>query len=94
MRDAGIPTSQQPISQSKNASGMEYRYQVPAEGGGTKIMSVQQQTLDSSHIGEPHWEAGEVKLDDNGKVRMNDYDRPKLKNQGKAKANYKPPSCK
>ncbi len=32
MREQGIPTSQQPKSQSKNASGREYRYDVPKEG--------------------------------------------------------------
>ena len=36
MRKADIPTSQQPKSQSKNASGREYSYDVPKEGGGTQ----------------------------------------------------------
>lgn len=33
MRQAEIPTGQQPISQSRNASGREYRYEVPQAGG-------------------------------------------------------------
>ncbi|MCE7057185.1 hypothetical protein LZF95_21065 [Algoriphagus sp. AGSA1] len=86
MRDAGIPTSQQPKSQSRNSSGREYTYEVPAKGGGTQTKSVQQQTLDRSHQGQPHWEAGKVKTD-NGKVRMNNYGRPKLDNN-KSKVNY------
>ncbi|MDZ4153171.1 pre-toxin TG domain-containing protein, partial [Methylicorpusculum sp.] len=88
MREQGIPTSQQPISQSRNSSGYEYQYEVPKSGGGTEIKSVQQQTLDSSHPGQGHWEAGSVKTDPlTGEVRMNDYGRPKLTND-KSKVNY------
>jgi len=43
--------------------------------------------MDSSHVGEPHWEAGTVKMD-NGEPRMNKYGRPKLENEGKSKACY------
>jgi RHS repeat-associated protein len=89
MRQAGIPTSQQPISQSRNTSGYEYTYEVPKSGGGTELKSVQQQTMDRSHVGEPHWEAGKVKIDEAGNPRMNDYGRPKLENEGKKKVNYK-----
>ena len=88
MREVGIPTSQQPISQSRNASGREYSYEVPAPGGSTQIMSVQQQTMDRSHLGQPHWEAGRVKIDkETGAVLENAYGRPALRN-GKAKVNY------
>ncbi|HJU38246.1 MAG TPA: RHS repeat-associated core domain-containing protein, partial [Tahibacter sp.] len=88
MRDAGIPTSQQPASQSRNQSGHEYSYDVPAGGGGTQRMSVQQQTMDRSHPGESHWEAGLVKTDaDTGEVRMNRHGRPALRN-GKSKVDY------
>ncbi|MEH0876337.1 hypothetical protein QM999_16890 [Pectobacterium cacticida] len=89
MRQAKIPTSQQPISQSKNASGWEYRYETTMPGGGKGQSSVQQQTMDSSHIDQPHWEAGEVKMDDYGDPRMSKYGRPQLRN-GKGKAYYKP----
>ena len=87
MRDAGIPTSQQPKSQSKNASGREYTYEVPKNGGGKQTKSVQQQTLDSSHPGQNHWEAGKVKTDRDGNTRMNNYGRPKL-DSDKSKVNY------
>ena len=78
MREQGIPTSQQPKSQSKNDSGREYRYDMPDKYGETKEMSVQQQTLDRSHQEQPHWEAGSVKVDNNGETRLNSYGRPKL----------------
>jgi len=93
MRQAGIPTSQQPISQSQNASGMEYRYEVPKDGGGTTQATVQQQTMDSSHLDEPHWEAGKVKTNPiTGEVQMNQYDRPKIANP-KGKAYYNGGTC-
>ena len=89
MRQAGIPTSQQPISQSRNASGREYRYEIPAAGGGTVQATVQQQTMDVSHLEDPHWEAGKVKVDPiTGETRMNDYGRPKIANP-KGKAYYR-----
>jgi RHS repeat-associated protein len=88
MQEEKIPTSQQPISQSKNSSGMEYRYETPKPGGGTEIKSVQQQTLDRSHPNQGHWEAGTVKTDPmTGEIRMNDYGRPKLVNN-KSKVDY------
>ena len=78
MREQGIPTSQQPKSQSKNASGREYRYDVPKEGGGTKEKSVQQQTLDRSHAEQPHWEAGDIRKDKQGNNKYNRYGWPRL----------------
>ena len=91
MRDEGIPTSQQPKSQSKNSSGREYQYEVAKEGGGKQTKSVQQQTKDRSHEDQPHWEAGSVKTDPrSGEVQTNQYDRPKLKND-KSKTNYNDP---
>ncbi|OMP74935.1 hypothetical protein BW716_32825 [[Flexibacter] sp. ATCC 35208] len=87
MRDAGIPTSQQPSSQSKNKSGREYTYETTGPGGKKEQKSVQQQTQDKSHPGQAHWEAGSVKTDDAGNVRTNNYNRPKLKND-KSKVNY------
>lgn len=87
-REAGIPTSQQPRSQSQNESGMSYEYDVPKPGGGTEVKSVQQQTLDRSHPGQGHWEAGSVKTDPlTGDVRYNDYGRPQLTND-KVKVEY------
>jgi len=81
MRQASIPVSQQPISQSRNASGREYRYEVPNAGGGSILATVQQQTMDVSHLDDFHWEAGKVKINPiNGEVRLNDYGRPKIAN--------------
>ncbi|MBQ7640465.1 MAG: RHS repeat-associated core domain-containing protein, partial [Bacteroidales bacterium] len=85
MRKEGIPTSQQPIFQGKNQSGRDYLYEVPTIGGGQTTKSVQQQTLDRSHLDTPHWEAGEVKKYD-GKTEYK-YGRPRLKN-GKSKVEY------
>lgn len=81
MHEQEIPTSQQPISQPKNESGLEYQYEVSKPGGGTEIKSVQQQTLDSSHPEQGHWEAGTVKTDPlTGEIRINEYGHPKLSN--------------
>ncbi|WP_084089683.1 RHS repeat-associated core domain-containing protein [Erwinia oleae] len=88
MRQAGIPTSQQPVSQSVNSSGREYLYEMSAPGGGTGFSSVQEQTMDVSHPDKPHWEAGRVKIDDAGNIRINKYGRPQLRN-GKGKAYYR-----
>ena len=85
MRQEGIPTSQQPTSQSRNASGREYRYEIETSWG-KKIKSVQQQTMDSSHPGQQHWEVGDVKMKD-GQIRYNKYDRPRLVNS-KSKVDY------
>ncbi len=88
MRDAEIPTSQQPASQTQNSSGREYSYDVPVQGGGTELKSVQQQTMDRSHPGESHWEAGSVKRDPlTGEIRQNNYGRPALTNN-KVKVDY------
>ncbi len=88
MRQEGIPTSQQPKSQSKNKSGREYTYEAPKEGGGKQQKSVQQQTMDESHKDQPHWEAGKVKTDESGNTRMTNHGRPKLQND-KSKVEYK-----
>jgi RHS repeat-associated protein len=88
MRREGIPTSQQPTSQSRNDSGREQSYEVPKPGGGTQTKSVQQQTMDSSHPDQGHWEAGKVKTDPlTGEARMNQHGRPKLTND-KSKVDY------
>ena len=88
MREQGIPTSQQPIYQAKNNSGWEYRYEVKKPGGGTEIKSVQQQTMDRSHPGVNHWEAGSIKkYNGTNIVKNNSYGRVRLDNN-KSKANY------
>lgn len=69
MRQAGIPTSQQPTKQQsvtgwtkegKQYAGRQYEYEVPAPGGGTRKASVQHSLTDDDH--DPHWEAGAVKI--------------------------------
>lgn len=88
MREQGIPTSQTPMSQSRNASGREYTYEVPKRGGGTEIKAVQQQTLDRSHPGQGHWEGGAVKTHPRtGEVRMNPYGWSRLTSD-KSKVDY------
>ena len=87
MRKQDIPTSQQPKKQRKTNSGYEYTYEIPTSYGTTKDKSVQQKTKDSSHPNEPHWEAGDVKVDDKGNTQYNKYGTPRLQN-GKSKPNY------
>ncbi|WP_345945852.1 RHS repeat-associated core domain-containing protein [Pseudomonas sp. 15A4] len=93
MRKARIPTSHQPVSRSSNESGVEFSYDTPVAGGGRGLSSVQQQTMDVSHPHKPHWEAGQVKVDDIGNPRMSKYGRPQLKN-GKGKAFYLEGCCR
>jgi RHS repeat-associated protein len=74
MRKAGIPTSQQPISQKMTPAGMQYVYEVPKPGGGTRRMVVTNQTTDRVPGHGPHWEAGPAKtperLDPLGRIRV------------------------
>jgi RHS repeat-associated protein len=88
MRKEGIPTSQQPKAQRKTPSGREYDYDVPKDGGGSKTKSVQQRTLDRGHENEPHWEAGDIKIDPRtGQPRFNQHGSPKMINS-KSKVIY------
>jgi RHS repeat-associated protein len=81
MREAGIPTSQQAVRQGRNASGRFREYDVPASGGGTQRKAVVESTMDRSHPGQPHVEAGRVKTDPaTGATRTNDYGAPRLQN--------------
>ena len=88
MRKSGIPTSQQPASQFKTKSGYVYNYDAPTSSNSKNFKSVQQQTLDRSHPNAPHWEAGNVKMQD-GKVKYNSDGVPSLYNEGKAKVYYR-----
>jgi hypothetical protein len=85
MRDAGIPTSQQPTGQRSVTThgpdgevnvGRQLDYEVPAPGGGTQQMSVQHSLTDDVPGHGPHWEAGKVK--DGGQV--DSVGRPRLQN--------------
>ena len=81
MRQTGIPTSQEPVRQTRTKAGMQYIYEI--EG---KEYAVTQQTTDRVEGHRPHWEAGQVKppadygLDPLGRVRV--------RNEGKAKVEY------
>ena len=88
MRESGIPTSQQPASQFKTKSGYVYNYDAPTSSNSKNFKSVQQQTLDRSHPNAPHWEAGNVKMQD-GKVKYNSDGVPSFYNEGKAKVYYR-----
>jgi hypothetical protein len=81
MRRAGIPTSQQPVSQLNTPAGRQYIYDVNGQR-----WAVTQQTTDRVVGHGPHWEAGRVKppadygLDPLGRVR--------IFNEGKVKVEY------
>ena len=59
-RQAGIPTSQQPVGQGGSGDYRWYEYQIPKEGGGTQDMIVQHHPADENHP-YPHWEVGPKK---------------------------------
>ena len=88
MRDAGIPTSQQPVSQrsvrtpSGEPAGRQYDYDTPSPGGGTTRQSVQHSLTDDVPGHGPHWEAGRVKSGG----RTDSLGRPRLQSR-KAKVN-------
>jgi hypothetical protein len=91
MRQAGIPTSQQPLSQgyhrvpdyTRNEYVRSYVYEVPRSGtalsGGSKTqyMGVYQSTSDRVANHPPHYEAGRIKMDGN-QMRTDPLGRPKL----------------
>jgi len=83
MRDAGIPTSQQPTGQTSVTTsdgqvkaGRQLDYEVPKAGGGTQKLSVQHSLTDDVAGHGPHWEAGKVK--EGGQV--DSLGRPRLQN--------------
>ena len=81
MRRAGIPTSQQPVSQINTPAGRQYIYEVDGQR-----WAATQQTTDRVPGHGPHWEVGRVKppadygLDPLGRVR--------IFNEGKVKVEY------
>jgi hypothetical protein len=62
MRQADIPTSQQPSRQLYTPAGRQLEYEVPRAGGGSIKKVVTNQTTDLVPGHGPHWEAGEVKV--------------------------------
>lgn len=61
MRQAGIPTSQQPVKQIHTPAGRQMHYELPRPGGQKKPMVVTHQTTDRVPGHGPHWEAGPAK---------------------------------
>ena len=84
MREAGIPTSQQPVGQLKTKAGYQYRYEVTRAGGRRQEMVVTDQTTDRVAGHGPRWEAGPVKP---GRPK-DGLGRLRVANQ-KAKVNYR-----
>jgi hypothetical protein len=72
-----------PIDILRNASGLQYVYDVD----GT-IMLVTDNTMDSSHPGKPHWEAGPAR----DPLKVNNYGIYRVSND-KVKVNYRPGGC-
>jgi hypothetical protein len=83
MRQAGIPTSQQPVKQKKTIAGRQLHYELPRPGGGKRPMVVTHQTTDRVAGHGPHWEAGRVKQP----VRKDPLGRDRVAND-KAKVNH------
>jgi len=81
MRDAGIPTSQQPVSQIQTTAGRQYIYDVNG-----KPYAVTQQTTDRVVGHGPHWEAGVVKPPTD--YGLDPLGRARVFNQGKVKVEY------
>jgi RHS repeat-associated protein len=88
MQDQGIPTSQQPATQTNTPAGKQYTYEVPKEGGGTQTKIVQRNNgTDRSHPGQPHVEAGSPKP--GTPTPTDSIGRPRL-DSNKTKVNVKP----
>ena len=92
-RQAGIPTSQQPISQTNGQArygepvGRQQTFVVPAEGGGNELKSVQvARDTRGKHAGMPQIEAGPLKPG----ADPAPGGRPKLENTNKVRVDFVP----
>jgi RHS repeat-associated protein len=91
-RQAGVPTSQQPASQTNGradgvAAGRQQSYEVPKPGGGTETKSVQvSRDIRGDHAGMPQIEAGTVKP--GGQVDA--AGRPRIQNESKVRVDFDP----
>lgn len=74
----GIPADAEPIDEIRNASGVQYVYDVDGE-----ILLVTENTMDRSHPGDPHWEAGRIKENQ----QVDNYGRWRVQND-KIKINF------
>jgi len=84
MRQAGIPTTQQPRAQIRTSAGMQYEYDVTGKGGKKMTGIVTDQTTDRVPGHGPHWEAGIAK----GKHEHDPLGRLRVRN-GKSKVEYR-----
>lgn len=91
-RQAGIPTSQQPTSQTNGradgvAAGRQQTYDVPKPGGGTETKSVQvSRDIRGDHAGMPQIEAGTVKPSG----QLDAAGRPRIQNESKVRVDFDP----
>jgi RHS repeat-associated protein len=97
-REAGIPTSQQPVSQTNGkvtdsrtgeqvSVGRQQTYEVPKPGGGTETMSVQvSRDTQGAHKGMPQIEAGKVKPGG----QTDAAGRPRIQNEDKVRVDIAP----
>jgi len=83
MKEAGIPLNAKPIDVLQNASGVQYVYDING-----KYMLVTENTMDRSHPGEPHWEAGPAKPG----LQIDNHGRYRVSNQ-KVKVNFSAEGC-
>jgi hypothetical protein len=96
-REAGIPTSQQPVSQSNNSIdgtnvGRQQTFETPKPGGGTEQKSVQvSRDVEGAHANQPQIEAGTVKPGG----QTDAAGRPRIQNEGKVRVDFCPrkPQC-
>jgi len=92
-RQAGIPTSQQPSSQTNGRApdgtpvGRQQSYEVPTPGGGTDNKSVQvSRDMRGDHAGMSQIEAGTVKPGG----QTDPAGRPRLQNEDKVRVDFEP----
>jgi hypothetical protein len=97
-REAGIPTSQQPVGQTSGkvidsktgdqvSVGRQQTYEVPKPGGGTQTMSVQvSRDTEGAHKGIPQIEAGNVKPGG----QTDAAGRPRIQNEDKVRVDFQP----
>lgn len=84
MRQKGIPTSQQPTSQSGRGSQRQYEYETTGPGGGRQTQAVTHHPADKQHP-KPHWHAGDARVDPaTGQPIRNRHGQVKYHKEGSA----------
>jgi hypothetical protein len=69
---AGVPADAEPVDEISNASGVQYVYDVDGE-----TVLVTENTMDRSHPGQAHWEAGPIKEN----MQIDNYGRYRVRNE-------------